>query len=194
MIKAVRATIIGAALALSHISYAQEVVIPPPAAEIDLGNLEIARQIIEIGLPPENRETIFIGTANQLEQQMRDAILPTLGTDDPGIIAIFDKWIAEMNSKSTNVLKRHIPSLVEGMARSYAVTFDRQELEDILAFVSTRSGQRFFELGSGIAADPNFANANQAYLEEVFSTLPEAQADLVERIRQYLANKGDAAD
>lgn len=182
----------GAALTLTlvaPVAQAQEASDAVDAAPIDPAKVEIARQIVDIGFPEESREAMFFGTMDQMTTQMREASLASVGVDDAGAIAILDEWIAEYIGDAKTILRSHIPSLMDGLARAYANTFTEQELIDVLAFVSTPSGQRFFELSPAIIAEPNFALANQAYMDEIMAGMPEAQGRLRDRLIEYLQTK-----
>ncbi|WP_299192433.1 DUF2059 domain-containing protein [uncultured Erythrobacter sp.] len=157
-------------------------------------NLAIARQIVDLGFPVETREQIFFGTMDQMVAQTREATLRAYELEDEGAIAIMDQWVADYMEDSKDVLRSHIPSLIDGLAASYAAIFTRRELEDILAFVSTPSGQRYFELSSAILAEPNFAAANQAYMNDSQALLPGAMNDLIERLRTYMAEQQAAGE
>ncbi|BDI61049.1 DUF2059 domain-containing protein [Qipengyuania nanhaisediminis] len=156
-------------------------------------NLAIARQIMDLGFPEDTREEIFFAAMDQMMIQMREATFQAYDLEDEGAVAILDDWIAEYVVDSKAILRAHIPSLIEGMARSYAVIFTQRELEDVLAFVATPSGQRYFELSSAVLAEPNFAQANQAYMNETQAQLPGAMQDLVGRLQEYLAAQSDPA-
>ena len=133
---------------------------------------------------------MFFATVDQMTMQMRESVLANIEEQDPGAIAILDEWLAEYIADGKTILRSHIPNLMNAWALSYAAIFTKEELEDILAFVSTPSGQKFFERSAAVMAEPNFAAANQAYMNEVNANLPEAQADLTERLMQYFRNKG----
>ena len=149
--------------------------------------LGVARQIVDLGFPEAMREAMFFATMEQVSMQLREASAKAFGVEDEGALAIIDQWAAEYLSSSKDILRAHIPSLMDGMAASYAAMFTDEELADILAFVSTSSGQRFFQLSSAVLAEPNFAAANQAYMNEVQAQLPAAQRELVARILAYKA-------
>ena len=132
---------------------------------------------------------MFFAAMDQMVQQIQKATEKALPVDDPGARAIVDNWTARYIAGSKSVLRKHIPSLMDGIAASYAAMFTADELRDILAFVSTPSGQRFFELSPALMAEPNFAQANQAYMNEVMAKLPAAQAELVQELKDYFAAK-----
>ena len=181
---ALKSVLAALVLCLPAVASAQE----PPAQDASAPSAEhlaIARQIIAIGFPEDTREAAFFATMDQMVSQTREASLKAYGPDDAGVREILDQWISEYVAESKGVLRSHIPALMEGMAASYAATFTEQELRDILAFVSSPSGQRFFALSSAVLAEPNFAAANQAYMNEIQARMPAAIEDLVGRITDY---------
>lgn len=161
----------------------------PVAEEPSPLNRQLARQIIDLGFPSDSREELFFASMDQMLLQTREATLKAYDLTDDRAVAILDIWITEYVADSKAVLRSHIPSLMEGMVASYAVMFTSDELADILAFVSTPSGRRFFELSSAIMAEPNFAAANQAYMNEMQAQMPAAMNDLVARLQRYMAEK-----
>lgn len=153
--------------------------------------IAIATRIVDVGFPEATREAMFFGTVDQMTKQMRDAMLNASPVTDEGALAILDQWLLDYVTNSKTLLRSHIPSLMEALARSYAVMFTQRELEDILAFVSTDSGQRFFQLSSAVIAEPNFAQANQAYMNAVTEALPAAQEDLKNRLIEYYQSRDE---
>ncbi|MEL6485597.1 MAG: DUF2059 domain-containing protein [Pseudomonadota bacterium] len=162
---------------------------PVAAPSISPNALALASQIVAIGYPEDDREALFFATMDQTVIQMRSAIAPTLPNDDPGAVAILDDWIAEYTEQSKGVLRKHIPDIMAGMTEAYATIFTVEELTDILAFVQTRSGQRYFELSPAISASKGFAEANQRYLDESIALVGPAQDVLRKRLNEYLADK-----
>lgn len=153
--------------------------------------IAIATRIVDLGFPEATREAMFFGTVDQMTKQMRDAMLSSSPVTDEGALAIIDQWLLEYVTNSKTLLRSHIPSLMEALARSYAVMFNQRELKDILAFVSTDSGQRFFQRSSAVIAEPNFAQANQAYMNAVAEALPAAQEELKNRLIEYYQSRDE---
>ncbi|MDY7099148.1 MAG: DUF2059 domain-containing protein [Pseudomonadota bacterium] len=170
-------------------AFAQTDDLPAESVEPSAANLVLARQIVDLGFPEDTREALFFGAMDQMMIQTREASLKAYQLEDPEMVAILDAWIADYIEDSKVVLRSHIPTLIDAMSKSYAVMFTRKELEDILAFVSTPSGQRFFELSSAVLAEPNFAAANQAYMNETQALLPGAMKDLVDRLQEHVRSK-----
>lgn len=158
-------------------------------AQIDPAKLAIARKIVDIGYPEQDREAMFFDAAKQMSKQVRDAMEKQMDSKDPGAEAILNSWLDEYLEKSRVVMRKHIPSLMDGIAAAYATMFTEQELRDILAFVSTPSGKAFFVRSPKLLAEPHFAAANQAYMQDVYSQLPAAVSDLQERLKAYSTEK-----
>ena len=187
------ATIALACLILPALSQAQEPAAERPGASaVDPAARALAARIVDLGYPEATREALFFATMDQTVNQMRTAIAPSLPSDDPGAIAILDDWILDYTDRSKEVLRKHIPSIMDGMIEAYAELFSQAELGDILAFVETRSGQRYFELSPAILGAKSFADANQLYLDESLALLGPAQADLRARLEEHLADTRDA--
>lgn len=159
------------------------------AAEISPIAMILAKQIVAAGYPEEERERLFFATMDQTVAQMRGAIAPSLPRDDPGAVAILDDWIAEYTAASKDVLRKHIPDIMAGMEEAYATIFTEEELRDILSFVRTPSGQRYFELSPGITGAKSFADANRRYLDESVALLGPARSDLRQRLDEHMEQK-----
>lgn len=159
------------------------------ATDIQPSAMLLAKQIVALGYPEEDRERLFFTTMDQSVEQMRGAIAPSLPSDDPGAVAILDSWISEYTEASKGVLRKHIPDIMAGMEEAYATIFTVGELRDILEFVRTPSGQRYFELSPAISGAKSFADANQRYLDESIALLGPARSDLKDRLDEYMEEK-----
>ncbi|WP_199503566.1 DUF2059 domain-containing protein [Qipengyuania sp. YIM B01966] len=162
-----------------------------PSAESDrAARLALAREIIAIGFPEADREQLFFGAINEMTRQVRQAALARIEKPDPGALSIIDKWIAAQILRQRTILVRHIPALMDGMARGYAELFTAEELRGVHAFVQTPAGLTFFLKSSQITAQPAFAEANQAYMREILVGTPDAQAELIEQLSAYAEGRG----
>ncbi len=153
--------------------------------------LALAQEIVAKGFPEDMREEMFFASVDQMTKQMRAATLKSMPVEDPGVTEILDGWLADYIAQSKEVLRGYIPRMMDGLARSYATMFTERELSDIVAFVSTPSGQRFMVLSSAVMAEPNFAEANQAYIDEIQAGLPAATQDLQGRLVDYMTKKNE---
>ena len=154
---------------------------------VDPVRLDLAVQILDRGLPPERRVAVFMSTTDGILEQM-DNTMPS-GIDDPEVAAIVKDHRSEMIVRMKDVLVKHLPSIMEGWAIALAMEFTEKELRDILAFVSTPSGQRFFENSSKIVSSPAFAAANEAYMRDIFGMIPQEQRKLRAKLREHLERK-----
>ncbi|MGB3470103.1 MAG: DUF2059 domain-containing protein [Erythrobacter sp.] len=166
---------------------------PNDATTINPEAMSLAAEIVRIGYPEEKREALFFGTMDATVVQMRGAIAPSLPKDDPAVLVILDEWIAEYTQESKLVLRKHIPAIMVGMTQAYATIFTLEELDDILAFVTTPSGQRYFELSPAVMGEKGFADANQRYLDESVAMLGPAQKELQSRLQEYFAKKASSS-
>lgn len=189
-------TIIAAGLALAVVPAAMpapllaQAQVASPASDAGAQiRLALAREIVEISMPPATREATFIKIAEQMSGQMRDAMLRNIEVDDKQAVAILDRWIARWLEDSKPTLRHHIPALMEGWAAAYADIYSERELTDIKAFVATPSGAAFLQKMQDAIANPQFAAANQAYMNDVMARLPEAQAELVAELKAHLAKR-----
>lgn len=158
---------------------------PPAPSE---SAVAIAREIIDLGMPEKNREAIFSATMEQMMAQIREAQQKASPIEDPQVVAILDQRLAEFKLQAMEKLRFHLPSIMEGWALAYANIFTPRELSDIRDFVATPSGQRFFELGAAVTAEPNFAAANQRYMNDVMALLPALQEQLRADMLEYLSS------
>lgn len=161
---------------------------------INLNSLDLARKIVDLGYPEGTREALFFGSMDQTIAQMRSSMGEFMPSDDPVAVKIFDDWIAKYTAESKVILRKHIPSIMDGMTRAYAQLFTEQELRDILAFVETPSGKQFFDLMPDVIGSDSFAKANQAYFDESMRLMIPAQRDLLRQLKDHQKRIADPAE
>jgi hypothetical protein len=154
-------------------------------AEPAANRLALAREVIDLGVPKATREAMFGKVMDQMMGQMREAALQNVKVQDPKAVAILDAWLAKWAADSKLQLRAHIPALMDGWAAAYADIYTEQELTDIRAFVATPSGATFMQKQQDVIGNPKFAAANQAYMSEVMSRLPAAQAELMATLKAH---------
>ncbi|MDN3645504.1 DUF2059 domain-containing protein [Pontixanthobacter aestiaquae] len=188
-----------AVAAVSSPASAQTLSLPPApleAPEIPFNGeperVAIARQIIDLGMPKDVREATFFAVVDQMIAQMR--IAQGRRVDDPGAEAIIERHVDLMITDLKGTISTHIPDLMEAWAHSYANIFSTAELEEILAFVSTPTGAKFFQLSPAVIAEQNFATANQIYMNEVAAKIPTYQEALMDDLFTYLEEQEAASD
>ncbi|MEM7690784.1 MAG: DUF2059 domain-containing protein [Pseudomonadota bacterium] len=147
--------------------------------------LEMANAIIDTAYPQDARVAMFQKISEQMEGQMLQSLQGII-TDD-GALAILTEWQKEMSVETNVILERNIPSLMSAWAQAYADIYTEQELRDILDFVSTPSGKTFLIKTNDVIAHPEFAAANQSYIDEIVALIPAEIPDLVARLEAYKA-------
>jgi hypothetical protein len=160
----------------------------PVAAPSDASadaRLSLAREIIDLGVPPATREAMFFKVVDDMTVQMRGAVMQSIKVEDREAIAILDRWLDRWIADSKGLLSSHIPPLMEGWAVAYADIYTERELTDIRAFVRTPSGAAFFQKMQDVLSSPKFAAANQAYMTDIMGRLPAARDELLAEITAY---------
>ena len=147
-------------------------------SEANPTQLELARQIIDTAYPDEVREPMFIAVSEQIEQQAMASMMQQLGDLPVGARKVLQEWQASLSNEQRDILREHIPTLMQAWAVSYANLFSEAELRDILAFVQTDTGQTFMLRSTDVMSDPAFAAANQAYIGEITAHMLRRIPDL----------------
>ena len=164
---------------------------PSETQPIATDKLALAREIVDLGIPEVTREEMFFSAMESMTAQMINGMQRNLKDSDPEAEAIMNAWLAEWVETAKNIVVGHIPALMDAQAKGYAELFSLEELQDIRTFVATDSGQRFLQLSPSVIATPAFAEANQAYIQEIGAAFPAAQAELVARLKAYAESKQD---
>ncbi len=144
----------------------------PSAAE-----MQLAREIIDNGFPPETRMGMFDDVISQLLSQM-SAAMPDV-SDNPAMAAAFERHVERVRATSMEVLADHIDPLMDSMVIAYADRFTMDELQGLHSFIMTPEGHGFLARMSEVNGHPAFAQANQAYMQEYLAKMP----GLVEQLR-----------
>lgn len=165
-----------------------------PVPENKQSSLDLAGKIVAIGYPEDAREAMFFGSMDQLVVQMRSSLADYMPENDPAAVKIFDDWIVKYTEESKIILRKHIPSIMDGMTTAYADLFTEQELLDILAFVETPTGKQFFDRMPEVVSSASFAKANQAYMDETMASMIPAQRELLDQLRAHQENKAKPAE
>jgi len=147
---------------------------------LDQAKLQVAIDILDMAHPEETRFEMFNKVSKQLEAQMMQSLDGLVS--DPGAREIIVDFQADISTEQQVILRRHVPLLMEAWAQSYADIFTYQELQDIKNFVATETGRAFMAKSTEVVAQPTFANANQAYMNDtmtlVMDRMPELTAAL----------------
>ncbi|RIV88937.1 DUF2059 domain-containing protein [Aurantiacibacter zhengii] len=162
-------------LAVPSVAQAQE----SPAASISSVELQLASEIIDTAYPQDTREPMFMAVSEQMEQQVMASVIQQMGDLPAGARKVLHDWQATVTSQQRDILRRHIPAIMQAWAESYANIFSENELRDILTFVQTDTGRTFLMKSTDVISDPAFASANQAYIDESMALMQDRMPDLI---------------
>jgi len=168
------------ALAVPTAAHAQDA----SAAAAESVEIQLAQEIIENGFPPETRMGMFDDVIDQLLGQMR-ASLPNI-QDDPRRAAVFDRHAERVRATSMEVLSDHIDAIMDSLVVAYADQFNEAELRGLHEFIMTPEGHGFLARTAEVNGHPAFAAANQAYMQDYFSRMPQ----LIEQLQADIAKIG----
>ncbi|MEL7218657.1 MAG: hypothetical protein AAGK01_09535 [Pseudomonadota bacterium] len=172
------------ALAVTTPAFADDSSVTEAASEQKV-KLDLANQILAISYPEETREPMFRAVAEQMEAQMLQSLREQLQDDEA--LAIIEAWQQETLAETNAVLKQAIPDLMDSWAMSFSKIYTEQELRDILAFVSTDSGRSFMLKSTQVVSHPDFAAANQRYIDKTLAIVMDRMPDLMNSIVEYRA-------
>ncbi|HEX4695506.1 DUF2059 domain-containing protein [Sphingomonas sp.] len=135
---------------------------PPPAASaaVDPAKLAIARDVINVVLPPDQRDKMFASILDTTMRNMMAGAMQGSGVaeeikDNPKVQAVFERFVERQRSFAMADLRAAMPDLVEAYARAYARMFSLDDLQAIRTFVQTPAGAHFVQRGSTMLADPD---------------------------------------
>lgn len=152
-------------------------------------NLQLAQEIVDQGFPEEGRMAMFSGVASQMIAQIRNS-MPMIG-EVPKLDAAMDRHVVRTTELMESVLADHMDDLMDGIVIAYAESFERDELEGLHAFITSPAGQGFLAKSTMVMSHPEFAAANQRYIDEymprAMNLNQEFQADVMRIISEMQA-------
>jgi hypothetical protein len=188
--KSLKTLVIGTgALALASPAFAQSDIYTPPANE-----LEEAMAIMDVMFPADTREQTMIDTATTMGNQMAASMMTGPIFEEPGIRSIMDDFLLTLPEIMRPLITKHLPSMIKSTAIAYTREFTLSELQDIRAFASTPSGQRYFASVQSLLADPVVAEANEAFFAEVNAAQQVEVEQLQGRVVQFLQDNPDVVE
>lgn len=79
-----------------------------------------------------------------------------------------------------------MPELIEAMSRAYARRFTSSQMNEMHAFFSTPTGQRYVTEAMGIMSDPDVAEWQRNSMAKSMEKLPEELKKLQEEMEKAL--------
>lgn len=157
----------------------------------DGARIAVAREIVAIAWPAETRNATMKRLLSAFTDQFKGS-MDLDSIEDEGLRTIVVDFLDSIPDILKPAVEDFLPDQMEAIAGAYARLYSRPELEDILAFARTPSGQAFLSRSTEVMSDPAVAAANTAYFKQVHALSQKAAADLQARIEAY-ANLQPAA-
>lgn len=167
---------------------------PPAAAPLNPADMQVARDIIAIAMPPEQRVAMMQGVSNALLGAMSANIRSQIAVDDPGLNHIIDTMLAQVPERMKPVYERNIPVLAETMARAYVRHFSSEDLHAILAFARTPAGQHYLSRSLVVAQDPEIVEVYKTMNRDGMILGQTLSRDYAGEISAYLKEHPDVAE
>jgi hypothetical protein len=177
-LKKLFAPILGACLIASSPAGAS---VPTPEQQAELAE---AQAIIDVMLPPAQRQKMFDDMLTTITNQMRQG-MQTEALADPGVNAIVSKYLDRMVEAQKPLLQKHVPAMTEAIATAYSNEFSLAELKDIHAFANTPSGRHYLSRSLALVSDPAVAKVNMAMIKETQQLILGMRDDLKAELLAY---------
>ena len=129
--------------------------------------LSEAMAIMDVMFPAKSREQDMLDTAMTMGNQLAASMMSGPIFEEPGIRAIMDEFIGKMPDIMRPAIAKHLPNMIKSTAIAYTREFTLEELQDLRAFATTPSGERYFSTVQKLLADPAVAQSNQAFFSEI---------------------------
>jgi len=179
-LKKLLAPILGACLIASSPAGASA----QPVAPEKQAELAEARAIIDVMLPPSQRQKIFDDMLTTITNQMRQGMQPE-ALADPGVNAIVSKYLDKMVEAQKPLLRKHVPAMTEAMATAYSNEFSLAELKDVHAFANSPSGRHYLSRSLALVSDPAVAKVNMAVMADSQRLILTMRDDLKAELLAY---------
>jgi hypothetical protein len=122
-----------------------------------------AREVIELIIPPAQREAMFaqvvegfmanmIGGMLQGNEDLRAAF-----DEEPRLKPVFASFVERQRKLAMDDLRTTMPELTTAYVNAYARMFSVDELEAMRQFFATPTGAKYVRLSPGLVSDPDFA-------------------------------------
>jgi len=155
----------------------------PAVAEPSPANLAIAREFVDITMPPESRQAMMQQMTDAMFAQARDGLSRAAGDlSDPTLQHAWNRYLERARTATRELDNESMPAIIEAIARAYARMFSHDELVQIRAFASTPAGRRYFLHSPDLLSDPDVAEASRAYHARLFPILEAVTAEVQREI------------
>ena len=142
--------LMGLGLALAQAPAASQATTPAsPAAAGAAEHRDKARQVIDLVMPPGQRDVLFASMMDSMIQSLIGGMM----SNDPSLAAalekmpeagpVFARFVERQRSLAMADFKAHAPEMVEAMTSAYARHFSADELTSLQSFFSSPAGRKY---------------------------------------------------
>lgn len=148
-------------------------------AQLPAANVALGEEIVRLGYPEHSRETMFGGLVDSIVAQMNQANETQLASAPTEVRTFVMERQQQMIAELKQIMGRHIPQIMGGLAKAYADGFTLEELTEIRNFVATPAGQAFLQKSADLMSNPHYIAVTQPYMNEVLAETQRWQSELV---------------
>lgn len=161
------------------------------AQTVDEPRLTVAREVVALAWPPEQREAMMHKLMTAMTSQFKASVrLETI--TDPGLKKIMEDYFDSIPQLLQPSVSDFLPKQMDAIARAYARKFTLDELRDVRTFAQTQSGSRFLHESMDVMSDPDVAAVNTAYFKDITGLSQSVATDLKTKIEAYLKDHPQA--
>lgn len=162
---------------------------PQPAAEtLDPDRLERARELLDLVLPPSQRNQMILAMIEPAMTNVEQGLMQSprfmeAMRDDPEGQQRFLAFLERQRAETGELMVATLPGLVEAMTRAYARRFTVRQLRDMIDFFDSNTGRAYLAEAPAIMADPDIAAWQR-------NTMAQAMTMMEDDIEALMADVG----
>ncbi|MEM8697014.1 MAG: DUF2059 domain-containing protein [Pseudomonadota bacterium] len=168
--------ILGALLAAAPITATAQTAAPPAIEEPDPDRVQAARELLDLIMPPEQRETMMLAMiepsmANIEQGLMESPQFMEAMREDPETQQLFIEMLQRQRAATSELLAASLPDLIAVMSRAYARRFTVRQLRDMEEFFESDTGQAYLHEAPAIMADPDVATWQRGVMVQAMALM-----------------------
>lgn len=168
------------------------------AAAIDPQRLAAARDLMDVLMPPEDRDAMFESIVNQVMGTMLSGLgkmgdFDAIAAEDPRVREVMGRFIERQRQRAIDTFKDSMPELMTAYANAYARAFTLDDLKAMKGFFGTPVGRRYVQTAPRLLGDPDIAAWMQRIMQESRESAPSELNRLMEELKPLLEEKHHAS-
>jgi hypothetical protein len=178
-------------LLLAAPALAQTDVSPTVVAEPSATQLAAATRLMDVMMPPAQREAMTLAMVDAMLQNMATGVLnsdpiKTALEGRPEARPLFERFMERQRGLAQQSMRRNLPSMIDAMAIAYARRFTAVELAEMEAFFATPTGQAYVVQSGQILSDPAVAGWQQRVMAEDIERIPAELSRFRAELRELI--------